>query len=174
MKKICFLISVLFLSFNVMGMQIYVDTPSSGKIALEAESNDTVENIKAKIEDKIGIKPGIQILKFNDVVLEEGKTLKDYTIGNESTLQLTLANLGLNSLELNKSILFVYPNPSNSYISISNLKESKKYTIINNLGQEIFKGDVTVTKKEINIGNLVNGIYFLMLENGSSLKFIKK
>ncbi|PPC93547.1 MAG: hypothetical protein CTY33_07755 [Methylotenera sp.] len=71
-------------------MQIFVRTPSAGTTTLDVESSDSIEAIRQKIQDRLGIPPDVQILTFNSITLQDGRTLADYNIPQESTLTLTL------------------------------------------------------------------------------------
>jgi large subunit ribosomal protein L40e len=86
-------------------MQIFVKTIAGETLTLEVESSDTVDSVKAQIQEKQGIivtsesdddeyqLPSL-VYAGKKLAEEDGRTLADYGICKDSTLHLSLGLLG--------------------------------------------------------------------------------
>ncbi len=91
MKPLIFLpLLLLWRPLEACAMKIYVRTPAGQIAALEVEDADTIDSVKQKIQDQIGVLPARQQLTYADKALEDGRKLQDYSVPGDALLSLAL------------------------------------------------------------------------------------
>ena len=67
-------------------LPVFVQIPKVPTLFLETQPSYTIGHIKTMIQEKQGIPPDKVKLRFADQLLEDGHTLSDYSIHDESTI----------------------------------------------------------------------------------------
>lgn len=75
-------------------MQIFVKTLTGKTMTLDVNAADTIENLKAMIEDRDGIPSELQRLVYAGKELQDGSILSDYKITKDSNIFLILRLMG--------------------------------------------------------------------------------
>ena len=87
--SLCMVLTLVPVSASAMTIYVDLSITGAASLTLEVESGDSIENVKAKIKDKTGYPEAFQVLKYKGKVLENGKTLADYNVQKENTIELS-------------------------------------------------------------------------------------
>lgn len=115
-----------------MQCQIFIKDNKGTNITLEVENADTIESVKQKIEDRKGYSQEKLILVFENVVLSDDRTLEEYSIGKNATIQLT--NSIYKKYEFGDTI---YLNPITLKTCEASADNCMKWHIVNTADTEI-------------------------------------
>ena len=121
---------------------------------------------------------GSKVYQFSD--FNNGKAIKD-TFRGKAYLIVGNENL-INAFEIDNTLgtediaaaVSLYPNPAKNYIHINTALDLQSYQIYDVSGKVVMKNNLIA--KKININQLANGVYFLVLssEKGKVVKKIVK
>jgi len=172
--------------FNIKTESVYIDEVSPGDTEwtfgtaanyIGYTFKSWVETIDRKPLDMVG-KDMVLHLITDDIYIDikflswtTGDGLGNSGGGGFSYERATDQSLSTNKYDLNNEIK-VHPNPSHDFIQITGLSSGQNFKIHNVLGNEILHGNIE-KEGEINIQNLIKGIYVIHFENGTALKFVK-
>ncbi len=113
-----------------------------------------------------GLNYGTTATAAHDSLINKGWTIVGDTAGL-CTTPTNIKNIGTNTL------VNIYPNPANIYITVHATTPLHHFTITNILGVEVLSVATTNSEAKIDISTLTTGIYFATV-NGVTQKFIKE
>ena len=80
--------------FNAMQIFMRCLHDPDNPIKLQCFNFTTIETLKQKTQEALGVQPDVQILIFENQRLEDGRTLEDYNIINNSTIHFRMIMRG--------------------------------------------------------------------------------
>lgn len=83
---------IIDLNLFIERIVVYAKASLGKKISLDVKNIEKIENIKKAIQNHEKIPQDLQVLKYNNIILENSKTLEDYKIENNSILDLSLSS----------------------------------------------------------------------------------
>lgn len=120
----------------------------------------------------------LRTVKFGDIFTGQ---IDDIGIWNRALNQQEItalynSTLGL-PVSINENSINLYPNPTNNNITldVSSAMVGKRYSILDFSGRTIREGKISSNQEQIELEHVARGVYYLSIENGSSvIKLVKQ
>lgn len=115
------------------------------------------------------LNPNLTCIEVDDVT---GAATNWTDIDATASFSLTCSFAGINETVRYEEIT-IFPNPAQDHFTVSGIKESASYQLVNATGEIVLSGTVQPSE-EINIETLTKGVYFLHLNHSSVVKLIRE
>ena len=112
--------------------------------------------------------------RFDGVIDDIG--IWNRALNQQEITDLYNSTLGL-PVSINETSMKLYPNPTNGNITleVSSAMVGKRYSIQDFSGRTIRDGKISSSQEQINLQGVARGVYYLSIENGSSvIKLVKQ
>ncbi|MFC7357334.1 T9SS type A sorting domain-containing protein [Jejudonia soesokkakensis] len=147
-------------SLAIFDDELYIGESTMARI-IKIDPEDTNPTPIVVVED---------LVNPEGMAFNQGELYFSEFLGNRIS-KFVVEPLSVNSFE-KSSTFTIYPNPADDYITVSGLKRPTKYYIFSAIGMKVYSGYLSKNIK-IDTTSLLSGLYFLELEDGIVLKFIK-
>ena len=84
------LLVVAFCNQICLGYQIFIKKLGGKTTVLDVEASDTIYSVKDRMEEKEHVHPKLKTLIFNGKLLQDGRTLADYSIKKHEMIYLVV------------------------------------------------------------------------------------
>lgn len=153
------------------GWERYGDSPDG--LGGKSEWNDNVTNKQQTYTHTVTF-TRIKSTTANTFIFQLGNEASNVHIDNVFLFtEADYNNIISGVATVKGNAISVYPNPVVDELNISLNAANSKISIYNALGQKLMEKVANGNLAKVNVANLAKGVYFVKVNDGASLKFIK-